>query len=84
MARTKAAVVGERLAVIETLLHEHFETDKVSFASIATQLATSAEILRDVQAKMNRQRGIVTGAMFVASAVWAAVVALIAYWPFGK
>lgn len=71
MARTKRNTsMEERVAVLETIV-----------AAMSTTLNANSAILTEINKKLSGQKGFIAGMVFVVSAAWAAILALVQYWP---
>lgn len=83
-ARKGTAVPVERLAVIEAQFAAHAAADAAGFARIESALQRLESSVGKMDDKIGSQRGFIAGAAFVISTVWAVVIGVLAYWPFGK
>lgn len=73
MAKKRVPVVAtlaERVAVLETELQ-----------GVAAKLAANSAVLEGIDKKLTGQKGFIAGMVFVITTAWAAIVAIVQYWP---
>lgn len=71
-------VQNERLAVLEERLSSHFAADQAMFADIKADIGEIKASVATLVANASKQRGFLAGASFAWTAVWSAVVAIVA------
>lgn len=62
--------INERVAVLET-----------EVLAMSAKLEANSAVLAGIDRKLSGQKGFVAGMVFVISAAWAAIIALVQYWP---
>jgi hypothetical protein len=77
----KPSNAGERLASMEATFAAHAAADALAFAELKVQVAHTHTLVEKLTDQVSRQRSFIGGIVFTVSAVWAVVLAFIAYWP---
>ena len=74
-----ASPAGERLAVIEATFAAHAVADAAAFARLEVQIAATHALVEQLGASVNKRTSFVAGIVFAVSAIWAVIIAGVAY-----